>query len=551
MLQQLQIKNYAIIESLEVNFYAGLNIITGETGAGKSIIMGALSLILGERADSSVLLDASNKCIIEGVFKINQNRGLPFLQAHGLDGDEEIIVRREIAVNGKSRAFINDTPVTLGILKQMSSLLVDLHRQFDTLDLNSHHFQREVIDALAGSYTVLTNYKMVFKNFCEIAVEIKHLKEVQANANKELDYKKFLFDELEEAAFSSEEIETTESELKIMNNAEGIKTTLNDIYFSLEENENAVVQNLKEIQHRLNGIRNMSEETESLYQRLHSAEIELRDIASEISSLNDKVYYDDEKIGILNERMTLGYHLLKKHNASNTAQLLQIKEQLSAELFEVTHLSEAIQKAEEKYGNLRKEAYTLASQLAVLRQKAIKPFETKVNELLHQVGMPNARIKVAFTEKEELNEYGADSIEIMFNANKSSRFEPLSKVASGGELSRIMLIIKSLVAKSMELPTLIFDEIDSGISGEAARQVGIIIKELARHHQIISITHQPQIAARADTHFYVYKEMRKNKINTSIKILSDEEKLHTIAVMLSGEKPTAAAFENAREMMAH
>lgn len=548
MLQRLYITNYAIIDSIQIEFSNHLNVITGETGAGKSILMGALGLILGERADTSVLRNKEEKCIIEGVFVTSSKVVKEFFESHDLDYAQEVIVRREISVAGKSRSFLNDTPVTLTHLRQLSSLLVDLHQQFDTLELNSNDFQREVMDALAGSSGMLSEYQHVYKEYRNISKKLADLRNEQLVANKELDYNRFLWQELEDGAFKENEIEETESELKLMSNSENIKLTLSSAYFELEENEPAIVQQIKQIQHKIEALNEVFPETGPLGERLQSALIEIQDIASEIEILNDKVFYDAEKIEELNNRVTLGYNLFKKHNVLTTAQLLEIKESLEVELDKVTNLEHEIEANQKEAEALYKKAGQLAETISRQRSQQIKPFETKVNELLAQVGMPNARIKVSITPG-ELNAFGKDEIAFLFNANKSAAFEPIRKVASGGELSRLMLIIKSLVARKVQLPTLIFDEIDSGISGEAARQVGAIIKNLSTDHQLISITHQPQIAAKANTHFFVYKDQKAGKVVTLVKILSEQERITEIATMLSGSKPTAAAFENAREMM--
>ena len=552
MLKQLHIHNYAIIDSLEISFSNHLNIITGETGAGKSILMGALNLILGERADSSALLKKEKKCFVEGIFKTTHPAVTEFLQNNDLDSDHEILIRREISANGKSRAFINDTPVNLSQLKQLSSLLVNLHQQFDTLELGNNEFQREVIDALAGNGKLLESYQNVFKQYRVALQELEKLRAEQSAANKELDYNQFLFDELENANFSENEIEDTEAEIKLMSHAENIKSILSEIYFQLEESDKPVVQEIKSISNKLQSLQDVYAETQNLNDRLISLQIELKDISSEIDAINQKVQYDEEKINELNERMTVGYGLLKKHNVQTTAQLLEIKNHLEKELKKVTDLSVAIEEKEKLSREYEFDSLKVAEAISEKRMKEVKPFEDTVNKLLSQVGMPNAKIKIDIKITEGLNSFGFNTIDFLFNANQSAgnkHFELLRKVASGGELSRLMLCIKSLVAKSVQLPTLIFDEIDSGISGEAARQVGVILKELSRQHQVISITHQPQIAAKADTHFFVYKEIKNDAIITAIRTLNVDERITAIATMLSGKKPTAAAFENAKEMM--
>jgi len=553
MLQQLSIRNYAIITELEINFSDKLNVITGETGAGKSILMGALSLILGERADTSVLLQKDKKCFIEGVFKTSHTLVKNYLKENDPDSsrddaDDEIVIRRELAPSGKSRAFINDTPVNLNQLKELSSLLVDLHQQFDTLELGDNDFQREVIDAMADHSKDINQYQSFFKKYLAEKKQLEEWKQQQALANNELDYHKFLFHELEEAAFNENELEEADAHLKVMSNAENIKATLTKIYFELQESEHPVVQQIKALNNQLQTLSDFHSDITSLIERLHSAQIELQDIADEVDRLNGSVKFNAEKISLLNERLALGYKLMKKHNVQTTSELLVVKAELEQKLNIVLNLQENISKKEKDVNELFKQAQKIAEKISASRQKQIKPFEDKVNKLLAQVGMPNAKIKVDI-KNNELNVFGQDAIEFLFDANKTNRFEPLRKVASGGELSRLMLSIKSLVAKSIQLPTLIFDEIDTGISGEAARQVGVIMKDLSNAHQVIAITHQPQIAARASAHYFVYKEIKGDKIVTSIKLLNPDERITAIATMLSGERPTAAAFENAREMI--
>ena len=551
MLQQLHIQNYAIIDSIDICFSGHLNIITGETGAGKSILMGALSLVLGERADTSVLLDKSKKCVVEATFDNLNVDAKTYLKKLELDDDDDILIRREIAASGKSRAFINDTPVTLTQLKHLSSLLVDLHQQFDTLELNSNDFQREVVDALANNKTLLEPYSQAYKDFKDTEKVLRRLRDEQALANREFDYHKFLFDELENANFSANEIEETETALKTMSHAENIKSVLSEIYFLLEESDTPALTQLKTVEQKINGLQKYFPEAQSLSDRLHAVVIELKDIAGEVEAVNTRVNYDAEAINELNDRMATAYTLLKKHGVQTTADLLEIKEGLNKQLQKVTDLTEAIARAESDAKGYREQAMSWATKLSAARKKVLEPFIKKVNEMLVQVGMPNARLKVKMEQAAEMNAFGHDEVEFLFNANKSTHFEPIRKVASGGELSRLMLIIKSLVAQSVQLPTLIFDEIDSGISGEAARQVALIIRQLSASHQLIAITHQPQIAARAHTHFFVYKDIQDDKIVTSIKVLSEDERITAIATMLSGKRPTAAAFENAREMMAN
>ncbi len=549
MLLKLHIKNYAIIDDLLINFSDNLNIITGETGAGKSILMGALGLILGERADSSVLQQKEKKCVVEGFFKTDGKIAVKeFLTANDLDAEEEMLVRREIAVNGKSRAFINDTPVNLNQLKALSSLLVDLHQQFDTLELGDAGFQREVLDALAGNGKLLQQYNEQFTHFSKTKKALQELQLQQTAANSSFDYNKFLFDELEEAAFKENELEELDAELKLLNNAENIKQQLGSIYFELNESEQPIVQQLKSLNNRLHTLEQYHVLIEGLNKRLLSTQIELKDIADELEQINDSVQYSAERIQEVNDRISMGYKLMKKHGVNGTSELLEIKENLQKKLFDVLNISEAIAQKEALTHHLLQQCEQLAKTISFNRNKSIKPFIEKVNGLLKQVGMPNAQMKIELTNI-TLNNFGCDEIGFLFDANKSNRFEPMGKVASGGELSRLMLCIKSLVAQKLQLPTLIFDEIDTGISGEAAKQVGNIMKDLSKGHQLISITHQPQIAAKANAHYFVYKAIKGDAIITSVKLLNNDERITVIAQMLSGEKPTAAALQNAREMV--
>ncbi|MDX2045398.1 MAG: DNA repair protein RecN [Chitinophagaceae bacterium] len=549
MLKKLRIQNYAIIEDIEIEFSDKLNIITGETGAGKSILVGALSLILGERADTSVLLQKEKKCTVEGLFTAPNNKQVSsFLKAQEFDEAEEVIIRREIGANGKSRAFINDTPANLSQLQQLASLLVDLHQQFDSLQLGEDAFQAEVLDALAAHAELLNQYKTLYQQYTGSRKKLEELTQQQAGANKELDYYKFLYEELDQAGFKENELEELETELKTLSHAEQIKSALSKVYYELKESEQPLVPQLKSLLNQLQQLSEFHKDLPALIQRMQSVQIELQDIANELDHISESVNMDPARMQEVNDRMATGYKLLKKHNARTTAELLEIKKGLEQKLNKVLNLDEEITQLDKQVKSVFDKASQLASQISDNRKKQIALLEKQVAQLLTRVGMPNALLQVSL-QKVALNPNGTDAIEFLFDANRSGRFEPLNKVASGGELSRLMLSIKSLVAKSLQMPTLIFDEIDTGISGEAAKQVGILMKELGRSHQVISITHQPQIAAKADTHFYVYKQPVNSKIKTHMRKLSEQERIEAIAKMLGGENPTAAALENAREMV--
>ena len=549
MLSKLLIQNYAIIDSIEINFSQYFNIITGETGAGKSILVGALSLILGERADSTSLLHKEKKCVVEGLFAVDKRKSvLQFLSDNDFTADDELVLRREIAASGKSRGFINDTPANLQQLKQLASMLVDLHQQFDTLELGDSDFQREVLDALAGNEKLLSQYFFLFNEWKQTQQQLEQLISQKNNFQKELDYNQFLFDELNEINLKENELEDLDNELQTLSNAEEIKTALTSSVYDLKENEQPIVQSLKLIINKLNNFALFNTNLNELIKRLQSTQIELADISSELESLNDEVIYDEARINFINERLAAGYRLQKKHSVQSTNELIKIKDELQQKLDAVLNIDEAITSTQNKLNQHQQQLETIAEELSSKRKKIIASFEKNVNTLLAQVGMPNAKIKVALTDT-ALNQFGKNTIEFLFDANKSNRFEALRKIASGGELSRLMLCIKSLVAEKINLPTLIFDEIDTGISGEAAKQVGIILKQLSKQRQVISITHQPQIAGKADAHFYVFKQIKNDAVQTNIKLLDTDERIQAIAQMLAGEAPTAAAIENAREMI--
>ncbi len=549
MLQKLKILNYAIIDELVINFSEKLNIITGETGAGKSILMGALDLVLGKRADTAVLKDKAKKCIVEATFHLKNNAAIKdFFEANDLDNETDILIRREIAANGKSRSFVNDTPVNITQLKELSNNLVDLHRQFDTQEIGTENFQREVIDALADNGNLLVELKTVFTKYITAKNELEALRIQQANADKEADYNKFLLEEFTEINLQENELENLDAEIKLLSNAENIKLQLSGVYTPLTNCEEPIAQNLKALAQKLGGLKEYHSYIEDLQKRLVSAQIEIQDVANELERIDDGIHYDAERINTVNERISAGYKLQKKHGVTATAQLLEIQEALQQKLDAVFNITSNIEKLEKESATLFTEATNIATKINANRNAQTKPFTQKVNALLAQIGMPNAQIKVDI-KPTTVSAHGSDEINFLFDANKSNRFEPLHKVASGGELSRLMLSVKSLVAKKLQLPVLIFDEIDTGISGEAAKQVGIIMKDLSSSHQLIAITHQPQIAAKAAAHYFVYKQIVNDAIQTSVRLLNDDERIVAIAQMLSGEKPTAAAIANAKEMM--
>ena len=550
MLTQLDIQNYILIDELQIHLSNQLSVITGETGAGKSIIMGALGLILGDRADSSVCRNPEKKCVIEGVFTLaNKNNYAAFFEANDLDLADELIIRREINAQGKSRAFINDTPINLNELRQLTSQLVDLHQQFDTLSLGDMEFQRTVLDALANTHKTLEHYQSTFHDWKAATKHLSELIEQKENFDQTVAYKSHLLEELTALGLHENELEQLEIDLKFMENAADIKTQLTQSIYTLDESDQPIVQQIKQIANNLESIAKFQNDFDPLLARLKAAQIELADITSELQTWQDKMDFDASKISTMQERLSQGYHLQKKHKVQTTAALLELQEALSKDLEAVLHIDEAIETNTKKVAATEKDLSALAADLSDQRTKQATPFAKQVNHLLHQVGMPNAQLKVQL-DKVPFNQFGIDKIDFLFDANNTQKFEPIKKVASGGELSRLMLCIKSLVGKSIDLPTMIFDEIDSGISGEPAKQVGLLLQELGQARQVLCITHQPQIAAKGQAHLYVYKEQEGKTTHTHVRALAADERVIHIARMIGGDPPSKAALEHANELLA-
>jgi len=552
MLQRLFIQNYAIIEEIAIEFTAGFVVITGETGAGKSILMGALGLILGERADTSVLVNKEKKLVVEGVFDCTHNsRVATFLKAYELEESELVLIRREINPQGKSRAFINDTPVNLSQLQELSAQLVDLHQQFDTLSLAQSSFQREVLDALAQQLDKVESYKLVYQEWVIAKSILTDLQAKQARAEAETVYIQFQYQELAEAGFRENEIEELEQEVRLLSNAESVQQFLGRTTGALSAGEEPLVGKLKSLLNEWNSFSSFHADFPALAERLRASYVELQELARDIERVADTVLMDPQRLEEVTTRLSLGYKLYKKHQVNATAGLLSIQSNLATQLNSIEHLGQAIQAQQKQVESLEQKAIALASAISKGRKKQVSFLESNVQQLLHRVGMPVAQLKVTI-ETSSLGPEGTDQIEFLFDANRSGQFNSLRKVASGGELSRLMLCIKSLVAASMQLPTLIFDEIDTGIAGEAARQVGLLLKELAQHRQVVCITHQPQIAGKARTHFFVFKQAglsTTGAVQTGLRLLSQEERVQTIAQMIGGEDPTPAALANARELL--
>lgn len=550
MLATLSIKNYAIIDELHIDFVADLNIITGETGAGKSILLGALDLILGKRADTKSLYRDSKKCIVEATFDSYPKAVIKVMKAHELDIEEELIIRREISASGKSRAFVNDTPVNLKLLQEISSRQVNLHQQFDNLSLHSEDFQMETIDSLAENNKQLSEYWTLYKKYKANIQQLEALRTANNNADREIDYIQFQLKEFENISLVPGELTKWEEEINVLQNAEGIKKALTSSHYALEQSENAILGQLRTLINDLSPFKDIDEKLSKVYKQLENCVLELDDVSALTEQLSEDIEYSPEKIDEIQERLDQVYRLQKKHNAQTDEALLQVKTAFQTQLLSFTDINGEIESKEVEIQTQKDSLQKLANKLHKRRSKVIPIFEKKIKALLHDLAMPNADLQVSL-EEVNLNASGSDKINFLFSANKGSKFLPIKQVASGGELSRLNLCVKSLVANSMELPTLIFDEIDSGVSGDVALKMGGILKELARNHQVITITHSPQVAAHAKQHFYVYKKDVGDKTITNIRVLEYAEKIKVLATMLSKSPPSTFALENAKELLAN
>lgn len=549
MLERLFIQNYAIIAQLDISFSKGLVIITGETGAGKSILMGALGLALGDRADSSQLRDKDKKTVIEAVFKTMQTASIvQFFSEADIEAEQEIILRREIQSSGKSRAFINDTPVSLAQLQQLATILVDLHQQFDTLELGNKHFQRVLLDARAECMKEMTAYTDLYGQSTAIQKKIAAIEALLQKAQQERDYKLFLLNELEELNWTDGEARLIEEELDLLSHADQIRLGVGKIGFAMNEGEQPLIPQIRSMVSQLQSLASHHPSLPALVARLESSYVEIKDISNDLASLLDGISVDDKRMEQLNERLANAQRLSKKHALAAIDGLVEKRMELSDELAVFETSQDELTTLQRQLQTLHASATALASVLSNKRKAQVPVLEAASTELLKRVGMPNASFKIDL-KPIALSASGTEDVSFLFDANKSGHFEPLHKVASGGELSRLMLVLKSLVAGSLEMPTLIFDEIDSGISGEAAKQVGVLMEELAINHQLIAITHQPQIAARANQHLYVFKQEENGSITTSIRVLGEQERIQAIAKMLAGENPSEAVLASAREMM--
>jgi len=548
VLSKIKIKNYALINELEINLHSGFSAITGETGAGKSIILGALGLTLGDRVEGSVLNQDSEKCVIESWFEISELNLQHFFVLHELDYESETILRREVLPSGKSRAFVNDTPVSLSILKQLSEKLIDVHSQHQTLLLNTSEYQLGIVDANAKNESLRTAFLEEFGKYKKLKTALEELQEQESKLKADLDYYQFQFDEL--AAINLEEIheEEMQEELDLLNNAEYIKVSFNKA-FELLDNEMGIISQLQEVSHSLSSVSESSKKTKEIFERIHSTLIELEDIKSEIEETNEEIVFDSDRIEVLSETLNLLQASYQKHRTDSVQELIKKRESIEANLMLASNFDEEIQKLSTQLNDQQLVLQEVGKKLSKSRTSVCPSIETEINEMLDGLGMKDAQVQFLFEKRKEFSPHGMDSVQIFFKANKGGSFNPIAKVASGGELSRLMLCIKTNLAQKKHLPSLIFDEIDTGVSGDIASKMAEMMKRISANSQVLAITHLPQIASKGDAHYKVYKTTDEHSTFTKMKELTADSRVVEIAKMLSGSKISQAALENAKTLL--
>lgn len=550
MLKSLAIKNYALIEELDIVFNDGLTAITGETGAGKSILLGAFSLILGSRTDVGALFDASRKCVVEGCFDVSKYGIETFFGNNDLDYHDVLTLRREITPDGRSRAFVNDCPTTLAVMKQLGEFLVDIHSQQKTISLNNIDYQLELVDSFAILDDSVKTYGIEYSKYRSLIATLARLKSDEWEAAKERDYLQFIFDELEKAALRVGEKESLEAELRVQLNAEGIKMALQSSVNVIDEGEASLITGLQSLRRNAKELVKLyGDEMMSLSGRIDSVFIEIKDIASEFTALDDKIVFNHLRIEELSERLDLINRLEQKHHVTSDVELIALIEDIGSKLNSISSISDKIIDIEKEVSAQKIILEQLADDLTEGRLKAIKEIEKALIAIVVKLGMPDARFKIEHRRLEEFSLSGRDSVVFTFNANKGAELKEISKIASGGEMSRLMLAIKAIISSKKRLPTVVFDEIDTGVSGDIAAKMGEIMRQMSDNMQVVVITHLPQVASKAATHFYVYKDREKEKTTSVIIQLEDEQRVEEIAKMLSGENVTQAAIENAKQLM--
>lgn len=548
MLKSLSISNYALIDQLLMQPSSGLSMITGETGAGKSIMLGAVGLLLGNRADTKVLLHEDKKCVVEGVFEIGDYQLEAFFEENELDFDQTCIIRREISPGGKSRSFVNDTPVLLDVLKLLGSRLMDVHSQHDTLLLGDGSYQLQLVDAFSQSQSEKNTYQSAYRNYKKSKKRLEELKQKASELQKEADFNQFLLDELSGLALIPGEQAELESTQEILENAEEIKLKINEMLALFQEEQYGVLNGLGQISHTFSALERLAHKFGGLRERFQSAFIELKDLAETLTDEESKVELDFGKLEEIRLRLSRIYQFQKKHGVSSVEELMAIEKDLADKVFQFQNLDESLAITEAEYKEAEKAMRTAGVLLSKKRKGCFDSFAEQLQNLLKDLGMENARVRI---ESREITPAGSgiDEVEVLFSANKGGQLQPLKKVASGGEFSRLLFAIKYLMADKMAMPTLIFDEIDTGISGEVALQMVRMMKDIANKHQVICITHLPQVAAKGERHFFVYKDNSSEKTISKIKLLAQDERVHELAKMIAGANPSAFALESAKELL--
>ena len=549
MLKRLLVENYALIDKSEIELSSGFSVITGETGAGKSILLGALNLILGQRADTKSIKDPARKCVVEAVFDISNYDLKPFFEAEDLDYEEECVMRREIVASGKSRSFINDTPVNVTTMKSLGDRLLDIHSQHENLLLNDSRFQLQIVDSIAKNGDCLQTYEAEYSKLNSISRRLQKLRDELAQKNANRDYAEFQLNQLVEAALVADEQELLEAEAEQLEHASEIKEALLKAVYLLDESEQSVNQSLKDSVSTLNSVSNYLGGLNDLSERLNSCLIETKDILRELEVLNNDMDVDPNRLDFVNTRLDTIYTLEKKHNVDSVAGLLELQASYEQQLQDLEFGSEEIEALEKELAEQTQKVLALAQELSKARKACAPQIETELSDLLHELGMPNARLSLDFKALEKCGPTGLDVVTFLFSANKDRGMQPITAIASGGEISRVMLSLKYVLSKSAALPAIIFDEIDTGVSGEIAAKMGAMMQNMSAHMQVLSITHLPQIASKGAQHFKVYKKDVESGTVSSIKQLSKEERIAEIAQMLSGANLTDAAINNAKELL--
>ena len=548
MIKSLSIRNYALIQSLDMKPSPHLNMITGETGAGKSIMLGAIGLLMGNRADTKVLWDESVKCTVEAVFDIRNYRLQPFFEEHELDYEDESIIRREISPGGKSRAFINDTPVTLQVLKDLSPSLMDVHSQHDALLLGAEDYQLNILDSYCQHPSLMEAYDQHYQAYKDAKKHLESLEHAAALSTQEEDYKRFILEELTAAHLDSLQIEALEEELNTLENAEEILTRLSEADQTLDQGEITILGQLDYLQNLLSKLAQISFTYRDYADRVQSASIELKDLHRDLVARSEEIHMDPERLAEVKSQVDNYYRLLQKHRSADTNSLIALRDQIAEELRWIDNREGEINTAKKNLESAKKKMLEAGQKLSKNRHQLAPKLSREIEKIIHQIGIENGAISFKLTEQEP-SKTGLDSLSILFSANKGIAPRELKEVASGGEFSRLIFAIKYLIADKSALPTIIFDEIDTGVSGEIALKMVKLMKQMASNHQVVSISHLPQFAAGGDTHFFVYKDHSNQKSETKVKQLSADERVEQIAKMIGGDRPTETAYINARELL--